>query len=140
MWPPCLLSLQRILVEGVRDAAFPSVVKRHERGRSTNRPGAGMNGVRGDPPTFRLAVSAEFVLLQGQQRVEDSLVSVHVFHGFARHLYTPTEPSSTLTVPRRRLFLKKKKTFLLHKMKQAAWCSRLLLFPPSRCENAELVG
>lgn len=50
-------------------------------------------------PTFRFAVSAVFILLQRQQRVEHSLVPVHVFHWFARHhctvvhlLHSPHSP------------------------------------------------
>lgn len=36
-------------------------------------------------PTFWFAVRTEFILVQRQQRVEHWLVSVEVFHRFARH-------------------------------------------------------
>lgn len=55
-----------------------------------------------NPFTFRFTVSAVFILLLGQQRVEDSLVSVNVFHRFARRHCTGAStppPERTLSVP-----------------------------------------
>ena len=69
-------------------------------GRFIHRPSpsSSSSGSR-QTPTFGFAVRAEFILLQRQQRVEDSLVSVNVFHRFSRHHRTGPPPPQPLCGP-----------------------------------------